>query len=235
MTYSKPFTASYDVFKKQTTYDQIVKQLHKVFQEHNIKTVLDVGCGTGAITNKLHKQGYEILGVDTSKEMIAHAKNKYPQTPFQEANITTLHLNKKFDAIIAIDSVLTFIQTTNELNQALSNLTKHLSSKGILYLEIAFTKKTIPPGYTDKQTQKVTVNKQTYKKISKQKQEQEHLTTHITIYKDDEIITQEEHKHQILDEQEIRRELIKQGLQVTTTGNTPSPNYQPLTIVATKT
>lgn len=39
---------------------------------------LDIGCGTGNYTDKLHKKGFEFIGIDPSKEMLLQAiqKNK---------------------------------------------------------------------------------------------------------------------------------------------------------------
>jgi len=42
------------------------------------KSVLDIGCGTGALCSVLHESGYAVTGVDSSAKMLAHAKKKSP-------------------------------------------------------------------------------------------------------------------------------------------------------------
>jgi ubiquinone/menaquinone biosynthesis C-methylase UbiE len=46
-------------------------------------TVLDAGCGTGYLSQKLHKQGACVTGVDFSERMIAIARARYPDLDFR--------------------------------------------------------------------------------------------------------------------------------------------------------
>ena len=45
--------------------------------------ILDLGCGTGALTAEIAARGAEVLGVDGSEEMIAQARKKFPALRFQ--------------------------------------------------------------------------------------------------------------------------------------------------------
>jgi len=40
--------------------------------------ILDVGCGTGNVVNLLHKKGYNVTGVDYSRDMLNKTVTKYP-------------------------------------------------------------------------------------------------------------------------------------------------------------
>ncbi len=44
--------------------------------------ILDLGCGTGALTAEIAGRGAEVLGVDRSEEMIAQARKKFPALRF---------------------------------------------------------------------------------------------------------------------------------------------------------
>lgn len=48
----------------------------------NKPLIVDLGCGSGAMAELLIKKGYNILGIDISKEMIAIARKKLPQAKF---------------------------------------------------------------------------------------------------------------------------------------------------------
>lgn len=48
----------------------------------NHSTFLDVGCGTGYAVNELTHAGYEVYGVDNSKEMLTYAMQKYPDAEY---------------------------------------------------------------------------------------------------------------------------------------------------------
>jgi trans-aconitate methyltransferase len=45
--------------------------------------ILDLGCGTGALTAGIAARGAEVLGVDRSEEMIAQARKKFPALRFE--------------------------------------------------------------------------------------------------------------------------------------------------------
>src|SRR5947207_7288008 len=45
--------------------------------------ILDLGCGTGALTAEIAARGAEALGVDRSEEMIAQARKKFPELRFE--------------------------------------------------------------------------------------------------------------------------------------------------------
>lgn len=47
-------------------------------------TVLDLGCGNGALTKALADQGWNAVGLDASKELLSAARNKYPGLSFLE-------------------------------------------------------------------------------------------------------------------------------------------------------
>lgn len=44
----------------------------------NSKRIFELGCGNGSVANELYKCGWDIIGVDTSKEGINHAQYLYP-------------------------------------------------------------------------------------------------------------------------------------------------------------
>ena len=43
------------------------------------KRAFDLGCGNGATCDMLSKQGFDVVGVDTSSSGIEHAKSAFPQ------------------------------------------------------------------------------------------------------------------------------------------------------------
>jgi 2-polyprenyl-3-methyl-5-hydroxy-6-metoxy-1,4-benzoquinol methylase len=49
----------------------------------NGRTVLDAGCGTGYLSNKLRDQGARVMGIDFSERMIAIARERHPEIDFR--------------------------------------------------------------------------------------------------------------------------------------------------------
>jgi len=70
------------------------------------KSALDVGCGTGGrIIRKLQEHGFSVTGLDVSEEMINLATQNHPNASFHVQDICTWETDKKFDFIIAWDSI----------------------------------------------------------------------------------------------------------------------------------
>ena len=77
--------------------------------------VLDVGCGTGALSGELATRGArEVLGVDISRPMIeaARAANEQPMVRFELADAASLDDPARYDAIVSRFGVMFFDDPT---------------------------------------------------------------------------------------------------------------------------
>lgn len=63
--------------------------------------ILDVGCGTGALTKTLAEEGAYVLGVDASAAMIARARTDYPELEFMVMDATVLAFANEFDTVFS--------------------------------------------------------------------------------------------------------------------------------------
>jgi len=65
------------------------------------ETILDLGCGTGDLTNEISLSGANVIGVDRSADMIAKAKFKFPELEFYQMDARELKFDILFDAIFS--------------------------------------------------------------------------------------------------------------------------------------
>ncbi len=63
--------------------------------------ILDLGCGTGHLTARIAASGARVLGIDRSAEMIARAREQYPQLDFECMDAEQLSLTRSFDAVFS--------------------------------------------------------------------------------------------------------------------------------------
>jgi ubiquinone/menaquinone biosynthesis C-methylase UbiE len=63
--------------------------------------ILDLGCGTGDLTNKLYQLGVNVVGIDKSENMVHQAQNKYPNIKFIVGDAIDLEYNSLFDAVFS--------------------------------------------------------------------------------------------------------------------------------------
>ena len=66
------FAQVYDTFMDNVPYEEWTDYYKEILREHGIMDgiVLDLGCGTGSMTELLAEQGYDMIGVDNSEEML---------------------------------------------------------------------------------------------------------------------------------------------------------------------
>jgi len=92
---------------------------------------LDMGCAIGVFTNILHQKGYEALGIDTNKELLAFAKNRYPYCRFKLMNALHLDLTpSSFDFVLALE----LIEHLNNPYQLLESIHQVLKENGVALL-----------------------------------------------------------------------------------------------------
>lgn len=63
--------------------------------------ILDIGCGTGHLTNSLALAGAVVVGIDTSLAMIEQARQKYPSVRFELGDGTDFEFPEPFDAVFS--------------------------------------------------------------------------------------------------------------------------------------
>ncbi len=63
--------------------------------------VLDLGCGTGHLSARIAARGAEVIGIDSSPEMIERARSNYPGLDFRLADATDFQLDEPVDAVFS--------------------------------------------------------------------------------------------------------------------------------------
>lgn len=97
----------------------------------NDSMIIDLGSGSGYITNYLCEKNLNAIGIDFSEEMIKIAKNKYPKTKFLLGDFTNIEDYFKevsVDGLIAIYSL--YFIPKEQFNNVLKSLSKVLKDGG---------------------------------------------------------------------------------------------------------
>lgn len=63
--------------------------------------ILDIGCGTGQLTARIAAAGGEVVGIDTSAEMLEKARGNFPAIDFRQADARSFSLGLPFDAVFS--------------------------------------------------------------------------------------------------------------------------------------
>jgi len=63
--------------------------------------ILDLGCGPGHLTEKISQSGAQVVGIDSSPEMIGQARQNYPALHFVLADAAQMQFHEEFDAVFS--------------------------------------------------------------------------------------------------------------------------------------
>lgn len=63
--------------------------------------ILDLGCGTGYLTQQIADLGADVAGIDYSPEMIQKAKQSHPEVSFSVADASRFSFTEPFDAVFS--------------------------------------------------------------------------------------------------------------------------------------
>lgn len=63
--------------------------------------ILDLGCGTGQLTQEIAALGAIAIGIDKSPTMVEQARKNYPNLRFEVADATNFHFEESFDAVFS--------------------------------------------------------------------------------------------------------------------------------------
>lgn len=99
--------------------------------------LLDVACGTGAVTAELAR-GYQVSGLDISPGMLAVARAKLPAgTPLYLADMASFELSARFDAIVCTYQGVNHLPGFPAWESFFGRAAGHLSSSGVFVFDIA--------------------------------------------------------------------------------------------------
>jgi SAM-dependent methyltransferase len=100
-------------------------------------TLLDVACGTGAITALL-SPAYQVSGLDISPAMLAVARDKLPGgTPLYLADMTRFTLSARFDAIVCAYQGVNHLLSLEAWKSFFGCAYRHLNAGGVFVFDIA--------------------------------------------------------------------------------------------------
>ena len=139
------FATVYDTFMDNVPYQKWHTFLLDLLHEYGISEglVLDLGCGTGNMTELLAHSGYDMIGIDNSQEMLAMAERKR-QSMEQDEERSILYLlqdMRSFElygtvkAVVSICDSVNYITKPEELIEVFRLVNNYLDPGGIFIFD----------------------------------------------------------------------------------------------------
>jgi SAM-dependent methyltransferase len=136
------FASVYDILMSHIPYDEWADYIEGILRQYGIEKglVLELGCGTGAMTRRMASKGYDMIGVDVSEEMLSHARQRSEGT---EDNILYLCQDmREFElygtvaAVFCVCDTINYMLSQEDLSKVFNHVGNYLDSGGLFIFDM---------------------------------------------------------------------------------------------------
>ena len=135
------FAYVYDTFMDNVPYGEWARHIREKLCEHGVTDgiVLDLGCGTGTMTERLAGYGYDMVGVDNSEEMLELAMEKKTESGYDILyllqDMRGFELYGTVRAVVSVCDSVNYITEPDELEEVFRLVNNYLDPKGIFLFD----------------------------------------------------------------------------------------------------
>ena len=136
------FAAVYDTFMDNIPYEEWCEYLTGLLKEQGVTEglLLDLGCGTGSLTELLADSGYDMIGVDNSEEMLELALEKKEQSGkdilYLCQDMREFELYGTVRAVVSICDCMNYILEEEDLLEVFCLANNYLDPGGIFVFDM---------------------------------------------------------------------------------------------------
>ena len=136
------FAQVYDLFMDNIDYEEWADYLEDRLKEYGVKDglVLELGCGTGSMTELLAEKGYDMIGVDNSEDMLEIAMEKRIESGhdilYLLQNMQEFELYGTVRAVVSVCDSLNYITDRDELRHVFELVNNYLDPEGIFLFDM---------------------------------------------------------------------------------------------------
>ena len=135
------FAAVYDTFMDNVPYEEWADYLWKLLREYGIADglVLELGCGTGSMTELLASKGYDMIGVDNSEDMLELAMEKRIESGhdilYLLQNMQEFELYGTVRAVVSVCDSVNYVTDEEELTEVFRLVNNYLDPQGVFIFD----------------------------------------------------------------------------------------------------
>ena len=135
------FAYVYDIFMDNVNYREWADYIIETLAQDGIRDglVLELGCGTGTVTEMLADAGYDMIGIDNSEEMLAEAMEKRAESGhdilYLLQDMREFELYGTVRAVISVCDSVNYITEPEELQEVFRLVNNYLDPKGVFIFD----------------------------------------------------------------------------------------------------
>ena len=136
------FASVYDIFMDDIPYKAWAEDMRDILEEHNITggIVAELGCGTGNLTQELAGLGYDMIGIDSSYDMLDIAMSKREEKGLDILylcqDIRSFELYGTCAAIASRCDTFNYLLKYEDLVNSLKLVNNYLDPKGLFIFDL---------------------------------------------------------------------------------------------------
>ena len=144
MSSYEALAGAYDSLMQDCMYQKRADYLQRQFRRSRIeiRSVLDLACGTGTIACILAQKGYIVTATDGSEEMLTEAARKaadleLDQPPFfLHQSMPRLRLSSPVDAVVSTLDSLNYLTRAKDVQETFCRVAKYLKPGGVFIFDV---------------------------------------------------------------------------------------------------
>lgn len=135
------FAEVYDTFMDNVPYGEWADCLGKILKQHGIcdGLVLDLGCGTGSMTESFADRGYDMIGVDSAQDMLEIAVKKRELSGhdilYLLQDMREFELYGTVRAVVSVCDCINYVMEKEELLEVFRLVNNYLDPAGIFLFD----------------------------------------------------------------------------------------------------
>ena len=115
-------------------YEQQYKLIEESLLKHEVKSILEVGCGSGHLMKILEEKEYQVTGLDLSQQMLEIAATRVKGRLIHQ-DMRDIKLDQPFDAVVSLGRAFTYMSTEDDVRKTLSSFHHALKPSGVVLFD----------------------------------------------------------------------------------------------------
>lgn len=142
MSVFEDYADFYDLLYQDKDYAGEARFVASLLEDHRVRAVLDLGCGTGQHAFQLARLGYSVVGVDRSERMLSRARERCsllpdePRPRFDRGDVREFRDGQRYDAVISLFHVMSYQVSDEDATRACATAAAHLSAGGTFVFDL---------------------------------------------------------------------------------------------------
>lgn len=125
----------HEMYQSVFDYRREFLRADRVFRKYGVKSVLELGSGSGNLAKYFREGGYDYVGMDIARPMLRIAERLNPGARFVHGDMRRFRVARRFDAVLIAGRSFAYLTANDEVLAALRSIRRALKPGGVLLFD----------------------------------------------------------------------------------------------------